>query len=99
MVGHQFSEDHKGKCNIEGCYSKAQEDIESILRAHIERAGQGTGRQQAAAPETFALIKVHGWNVFGIPELRLDRSIQTKKRKEKTKKRHQSFGKFHSCPT
>lgn len=66
------------------------------MRVPTERAGQGTGRQQAAAPETFALIKVLGWNVFGIPELRLDRSIQTKKRR---KKRHQSFGKFHSCPT
>ena len=53
------------------------------MRVPTERAGQGTGRQQAAAPETFALIKVLGWNVFGIPELRLDRSIQTKKKKKK----------------
>lgn len=85
-VGHQFNEDHKGKWNIEGCYSRAQKDIESILRVHTERGGQGTGREQAAAPEAFALIKGHGWNIFGIPELRLDWSIQTKKKKKKKKR-------------
>lgn len=83
-VGHQFNEDHKGKWNIEGCYSRAQEDIESILRVHTERGGQGTGREQTVAPEAFALIKDQGWNIFGIPELRLDWSIQTKKKKKKS---------------
>lgn len=43
------------------------------------RAGQSTGRKQETRPGAFAFVRVHGLNAFGVPGLRLDWSIQTKK--------------------
>lgn len=80
MVSHQFSKDRKDE--LEKVITQRSWKIDLAL-AHFEGPHEkvkAEGRQgERGRTWAHAFIGIHGWNILGVPGLRLDRPIQTRR--------------------